>query len=107
MSLDVYLTADRPTTVYQSNITHNLGKMADMAGIYKYLWRPEEVGISKASELIEPLEQGLGLLKTFPKIYRNYDPPNGWGNYDNLVEFVEKYLEACRENPDAVISVCR
>ena len=31
MSLEVYLTATRPTTVYEANITHNLGKMAQEA----------------------------------------------------------------------------
>ena len=40
MSLDVYLTAVRPTTVYESNITHNLGKMAAAAGIYSELLAP-------------------------------------------------------------------
>lgn len=44
MSLDVYLTAVRPTEVFSANITHNLGEMADKAGIYKACWRPEEIG---------------------------------------------------------------
>ena len=35
--------------VYSANITHNLGGMADEAGIYEALWRPEEVGIAKAT----------------------------------------------------------
>ncbi len=30
--------------VYSANITHNLGEMADKAGIYYALWRPEEKG---------------------------------------------------------------
>lgn len=33
MSLDVYLTAVRPTTVYDANITHNLGSMAHDASV--------------------------------------------------------------------------
>jgi hypothetical protein len=32
-----YITHD----VYDGNITHNLGRMADMAGIYYALWRPD------------------------------------------------------------------
>lgn len=107
MSLDVRLTATRPTTVYESNITHNLGKMASEAGIYKHLWRPEELNISLAKDLIEPLEQGLALLKANPRRFKNYDSPNGWGTYKDFVPFVEKYLAACRENPDATITVHR
>jgi hypothetical protein len=40
MSLDVYLEEVRPCTVYSSNITHNLNKMADEAGIYQALGAP-------------------------------------------------------------------
>ena len=35
MSLDVTLTAVRPTEVYSANITHNLW-MAEEAGIYQH-----------------------------------------------------------------------
>jgi hypothetical protein len=105
MSLDVYLTAIRPTTIYSSNITHNLGKMAAEAGIYDCLWRPETIGISKAEQLIEPLEKGLAELTARPDHYKQFDASNGWGIYPHFVEFVEKYLEACKENPDAAVEV--
>jgi len=107
MSLDVYLTAVRLTTVYDSNITHNLGVMAERAGIYKCLWRPEELEITKAEQLIKPLEDGLEFLKSSPEIFIPLSPKNGWGSYEGLVQFVEKYLEACKENPDAEIEVSR
>ncbi len=63
MSLDVYLEIMQPAVVYESNITHNLTEMADAVGIYKYLWRPEELGITKAKDLIKPLADGLVVLK--------------------------------------------
>jgi hypothetical protein len=107
MSLDVRLTAVRLTTVYDSNITHNLGRMAEEAGIYQHLWRPEEIGIAAAEELIEPLSAGLALLKSDPARFKAFDAPNGWGLYEHFVPFVEKYLDACRENPDAFVSVSR
>lgn len=37
MSLDVSLMEVKPTEVFWSNITHNLGKMAKAAGIYEAL----------------------------------------------------------------------
>lgn len=107
MSLDVYLTAVRPTTVYDANITHNLGPMAEEAGIYKHLWRPEELGITTAGELIEPLAAGLALLQSDPDRFKAFDAPNGWGLYEHFVPFVEKYLDACRGNPDATVEVSR
>jgi len=107
MSLDVWLTATRPTEVYSSNITHNLNKMADAAGIYQHLWRPEEIGISYAGELILPLTVGLDKLKAEPAKFKAFDAANGWGKYENLVAFVEEYLRACVEYPDAEIHVSR
>lgn len=107
MSLDVYLEVVRPTEVYWANITHNLGEMAEAAGIYKHLWRPEELGITQAGLLIEPLEEGLAKLKADPEHFEKFNSPNGWGLYKHFVPFVEKYLEACRENPTASIRISR
>jgi hypothetical protein len=107
MSLDVYLEEVRPTEVYWRNITHNLVPMADKAGIYRHLWRPEEVGVTKASQLIEPLRKGLALLQDEPERFRRLEPENGWGTYEGLVQFVDDYLRACIANPDADVRVCR
>jgi len=107
MSLDVCLTKLMPVEVYTSNITHNLSLMADEAGIYKHLWRPEEIGITKAEQLVQPLEEGLKLLKSDPERFRKFNAPNGWGVYENFVEFVEGYLAACKEYPDATVEVSR
>lgn len=107
MSLDVYLTVTRPVEVYWRNITHNLNKMADAAGIYNHLWRPDEIEFTKAGQLIEPLTAGLALLRSEPDRFKAFNPPNGWGDYDGLVSFVEEYLAACRETPEADIHVSR
>lgn len=98
---------DETRVLYSANITHNLSQMAKPAFIYEALWRPEEKGWTKASDIIKPLEDGLEKLKTFPDSFKKLNPSNGWGNYDNLVEFVEKYLEACKQYPDATIEVSR
>lgn len=127
MSLDVYLiemevvdeyeyeigdftmsvTATKRTEVYWANITHNLNTMAERAGIYKHLWKPEELNITKASELIEPLGTGLQLMLNDPKRFIKFNPSNGWGNYDSLVSFIAMYLIACKENPNARIDISR
>jgi hypothetical protein len=113
MSLDVSLknhmcpTCGRGEEVYSANITHNLGALAEEAGIYKHLWRPEEIGITKAAQLIEPLRAGLTLMKADPPRFKKHDSPNGWGMYENFVPWIEKYLAACEGNPEASISVDR
>ncbi len=107
MSLDISLHAMRKVEIFEENITHNLVDMAKDAGIYTYLWRPEEIGIIKAKQLIEPLWDGLQLLKSDRARFEAFNPTNGWGSYDILVEVVEKYLDACRNDPDAIVSVSR
>jgi hypothetical protein len=103
-----YLTSERETTeVFSANITHNLGRMARDAGVYECLWRPDEIGITTASQLIEPLAAGLSLLKSDPERFKRHNPGNGWGSYEGLVGFVEQYLEACRRWPDAAVSASR
>jgi hypothetical protein len=95
--------------LYWANITHNLNKMADEAGIYHALWRPEELPspATRASDLISLLERGLIALKKDPNHFRTFNPSNGWGDYSGLVTFVENYLAACKEFPEARIRVSR
>lgn len=104
MSLDVYLEVVQPTTVYTNNITHNLCKMAVAAGLYGALWRPEEAGYKLAKELIHPLAQGLAELARSPEKYKQFNQENGWGSYEDLVRFVEEYLQACKDNPEAKVT---
>lgn len=123
MSLDVYLTEKRTRSetcphcskswevdlgkeeVYWANITHNLGKMADEAGIYYACWRPEEIGVTKACHLAPLLREGLEKLKADPGRFEKFNASNGWGLYEHFVPWVEKYLEACEENPEAEVRV--
>lgn len=93
--------------VFSANITHNLGEMASAAGLYRPLWRPSEIGITKAAQLIEPLELGLKILKDDPDKFKEFNPENGWGSYGGLVAFVEEYIAACHSYPDAEVSVSR
>lgn len=106
----IVLTAfhdDEYEECYSRNVTHNLTKMADAAGIYDPLWRPDAVGITHAKQLIESLTVGLELLRAEPNKFKALNPPNGWGDYDGFVAFVADYLEACKANPEAKVRVSR
>jgi hypothetical protein len=107
MSLDVSLVKVMPTEIYSDNITHNLNKMAQEAGLYDALWRPDENGLTTAADLIPFLEEGLRKLCADPAHYEQFNPANGWGSYVGLKVFVRDYLEACRANPDAKVEVSR
>lgn len=113
--------------VYSRNITHNLNRMAEAAGIYEALWRPyrlkdnyehsdddyqKEIAFEGsvtilAKEIIAPLQEGLEKLKSNPEEFKKYNPENGWGTYGGLIDFVEDYLNACIQNPEAEVITLR
>ena len=105
MSLDFYLTkiVTEEKEVLWKNITHNLTDMAEAAGIYKVLWRPNENGFIYARDAILPLEAWLHKLKSDPAKYEAYNSENWWGLYEHFVPFVEEILAWCKEHPDATI----
>lgn len=104
MSLDLSLTAVRPTLVFDSNITHNLGRMAREAGLYDALWDSHG---ALAATLIDDLKWGLMDLVGNADKYRALAPANGWGSYEGLVQFTQEFYNACVANPDATVGVCK
>jgi hypothetical protein len=114
MSLDVSLIANQPVSVFDANITHNLTEMASEVKLsngmtlYDVLWRPDEmVGLNKAEDIADLLEEGWNILMADPEHFKKFNPENGWGSYDGLEKFVYKYLEACRFNPGAELEISR
>lgn len=105
MSLDFYLQ-QKGEEVFSRNITHNLGKMADKAGIYEVLWHPEgKLGITKAKECIPFLQKGLVYLVSNRVECELLNTPNGWGMYEHFVPFVTAVLTACCDYPKADVRV--
>ena len=108
VSYDNCLTrTEEKEMVFTANITHNLNTMAMDAEIYYEVWRPEENLILEAKDLIGSLKGGLNRLKSDPEHYKKLNPENGWGSYEGLIEFLEKYLSACEKYPNALVEVCR
>jgi len=113
MSLDVDLMMVEPVSKYSGNITHNLGDMASHVELsngltlYQVLWRPDEHQLKFARDISDLLYEGYIILLTDPEKFKKYNPPNGWGSYDGLVNFVYKYSNACWNNPDAELRISR
>lgn len=108
MSLDVYLKDPvSGECLFEANITHNLGRMAAVAGIYEALWRPEELSIERARDLAPTIERGLMDMVLRPSHYRTFDSSNRWGVYDDFLPWIANYLEACKKYPDAKVCVSR
>lgn len=111
MSLDISLIATdkdgNEFDVWDTNITHNLTEMADAANLYKVMWRPQEIGVSKASEAIPFLLDGIEKLINNRESLEELNPSNGWGSYEGLLNCTTEYLYVCKKHPSARIEVSR
>lgn len=89
--------------VWHGNITHNLGQMASNIPVgdktlYYYLWRPEEIGFKYVNEdYINAIKTGYEYLKANKEKLERFNSPNGWGTYDNLLNFVKSLYECLEE----------
>lgn len=76
------------------NYTHNCNEMMRKAGLD---WIYNLDGL-KVKDTIPQFEMMLENLKADPERYREMNPSNGWGNYDELVSIWEsEILPAARK----------
>ena len=113
ISIDKYEDCD----FWHGNISHNMGRMASKVPIegseltqFDLMWQPDEHGIVKTGS------SGYrnNVLKEFLYMRGNREdlsllnPENGWGDYDQLLEFTEDYiLHLIRAEDDFKIEASR
>lgn len=102
MSLDICFI-ENDVEVFSANITHNLAKMAEEAGIYETLWHPSFNGITKASEMLPILLDGLILMAKDKEYFEAFNAENGWGTYSSFLPWILKVVKACIEYPNAEV----
>ena len=102
MSLDFYLEETKPCEVCDANITHNLVPMWREAGVYEALYKSQG---KQAKDIISVLESGVSAMAADPARFEAHNSPNGWGLYRNALPWLRKCLDACKENPEAIIRV--
>ncbi len=118
MSLDIYFQ-DPNTKAYleidgDTNITHNLNKIAQELCFYEILWRPEEtVGLFKnpsrirASEILPYYREALATILEEGDTVKHLLPINGWGTLDCFNRVLTSCINACIKYPDSIIVISR
>lgn len=126
MSLDVSIKKSNNTEweEWWSNITHNMGDMAEHIPVYYQIqeetydndlytlvWRPEEIGDGEiccnTNVLRQALQSGIAYMVAHREELLQYNPENGWGNYDSFLDWLINYWRACLENPNCKIEISR
>lgn len=93
------------TEFWHKNITHNLNKMASAClswgdyTLYDLLWRDEQLTCDKWF-YISQLTYCLNCLKNDSEFFKQFNPENGWGTYEQLCEFVEDFIKALIDMPE-------
>jgi hypothetical protein len=96
-------------SVFNINITHNLNAIANKAGVYDCLWRPEEFNIRKASDIQEKVHSAIVELEENGDAYAYIEltPKNKWGTIDGFIKQLKLIYKACVEYPNAKLSAHR
>lgn len=113
-SSTVMIDDGNETKDYFINITHNLNVMAEHVPIgnvnlYKVLWRGDELEdpIVKGKQFEDYLYDGISYLIRCKPILLEYNPENGWGNYDSLLQFTKDCLALSIQHPNADVRFSR
>lgn len=121
MSLDItikFKNKECEDEFWNANITHNMGKMAraipvviDGFGfqtLYNYIWRPDEMSKKVDTTIMsKALTEGIISMIKNRKELIQYNPENGWGDYDTFLEWIIAYKNFCEDNPKCEIEVSR
>ena len=96
---------------FHINLTHNLTKMARQCSIigtcnynsdsgtltlYDLLWHPKDnLGIEVPNEdYLQDVLQCCRKLREYPSFFKQYNPENGWGTYEQLLNRTREYAKA-------------
>ena len=103
LTIVLYDENNEDSELHYFNYTHNISEMAARAGLYIPMWHHASLGITHAWQLRPFLACGLAQLKASPNYYKQFNPPNGWGEYNTFVSALEKLYHACGETPHALL----
>lgn len=106
MSFDVYLEIDTggeytATVAEIGNITYNVNPMFHRALGYGL----RDTQGRNAGELLPELRKAIADMQTHPAIYATLNPPNGWGNAEGALKYLEGFAQACAAHPKTTVRV--
>lgn len=105
---DIVESAFETDEFWHGNITHNFREMAKNCkvhnwpldvNLYDQLWRDESPDKEDIGDYKVYLILCLNELESNPDKYKQYNPSNGWGTYEQLVEFIRSFIHALIDMP--------
>lgn len=84
------------------NITYNVSPM------FRKALAPDGLrGLDghRAGECLRDLDAGVIHMTTYPAEYRELNPPNGWGNYEDTLRFLRRLRDLVKAHPATTIRI--
>lgn len=109
MSWNVYLVID--TGGDSPAIVEDIGDMTwNVAPMYYDIFQPLPGGIRSLDgmvsiDAIPILKTAIENMKNDPKKYKEMNPTNGWGNYEDALHYLNEILNRCCEHPKTTIKI--
>lgn len=103
VSLEIATGAPEYHEVYSANYTSNCSAMWKLAD-------PVGVGIKRlhnqnAKVAASILRQMINKMMESPATFKKLSPSNGWGDFDNQLQFLHDLMNKCREHHLCTVKV--
>jgi hypothetical protein len=80
---------------YERNVTYNVSTMLKRAGFH-----PNVVDGMTAVQLRPVVSHAVCVMEDNPSYFELFNPENGWGSYENVMEFLVELSLYLKEAPD-------
>ena len=100
VSLWIDTGGETSAEVWSRNITSNLSRMWNEAGVPLHEWDGLEAGTCWPN-----LDTALTFMQSKPEAFKELNPPNGWGDYDGCVDFLLELRNVCKQHPRCTLRV--
>ena len=81
------------------NITYNIRDILVKSSNCEDVWTAN--GLIPILDLYDKFQVGLVELETNIEQYRKYEPSNGWGNCENVLDFYRWFFDSLKDIPKA------
>jgi hypothetical protein len=81
--------------IFDRNYTYNIAGIAKEAG-----FSVRDFDDKSGAEIVAILEPAIERMQKDPEHFRQFEPSNGWGDFDTFLELLESLLTITKKNPN-------
>ena len=103
MSYNLSIKAPRVIEVYDGNLTWNISEMLQVA--FEHEDHIKKLNGMKCVDAKPIVQKAYVRLLLNEENYEQYNAPNGWGTYEDTVEYIGEFYQAILNNLDGRVFI--